>query len=131
VVDLPASTLACDPRNVDISLSQGVTITWGDGHVSRYAIKALRDACRCANCLGTHGPAEPASPAASSPPGALPMFKPVGGTLLGAEPVGRYALQFHFSDGHNTGIYTWTYLRELCPCPECVARMADKDSPSR
>jgi len=117
---LPDPARACDPRHVDISLSQGVTITWGDGHVSHYAIKALREACRCATCQGTHGPADPA-PAAPAVLGALPMFKPTGGTLLAAEPVGRYALQFHFSDGHNTGIYTWTYLRELCPCAPCAA----------
>ena len=29
-------------------------------------------------------------------------------------PVGRYALNMLFSDGHNTGIYTWKYLYELC-----------------
>lgn len=29
------------------------------------------------------------------------------------EPVGNYAIQIHFSDGHNTGIYSWDYLHEL------------------
>ncbi len=29
------------------------------------------------------------------------------------EPVGSYAVQPQFSDGHNTGIYSWTYLYEL------------------
>lgn len=29
------------------------------------------------------------------------------------EPVGHYALQIHFSDGHNTGLYSWTYLHEI------------------
>lgn len=29
-------------------------------------------------------------------------------------PVGNYALQLVFSDGHDSGIYSWTYLRELC-----------------
>ncbi|RJG04558.1 gamma-butyrobetaine hydroxylase-like domain-containing protein [Noviherbaspirillum sedimenti] len=29
------------------------------------------------------------------------------------EPVGNYAVQPHFSDGHNTGIYTWDYLHWL------------------
>jgi len=33
--------------------------------------------------------------------------------VTGAEPVGRYALRIQFSDGHNTGLFTWTYLREL------------------
>lgn len=29
------------------------------------------------------------------------------------EPVGHYAIRLHFDDGHNTGIYSWEYLREL------------------
>ena len=34
-------------------------------------------------------------------------------TLNKVEPVGNYAVQLHFSDGHNTGIYSWDYLHEL------------------
>lgn len=30
------------------------------------------------------------------------------------EPVGNYALQLHFDDGHDTGIYSWDYLYDLC-----------------
>jgi DUF971 family protein len=37
-------------------------------------------------------------------------------------PVGNYALQPEWSDGHHTGIYTWAYLRGLCPCAECRKR---------
>ncbi|MFT3722654.1 MAG: gamma-butyrobetaine hydroxylase-like domain-containing protein [Hyphomonadaceae bacterium] len=33
--------------------------------------------------------------------------------VTGAEPVGRYALRIRFDDGHNAGLYTWAYLREL------------------
>jgi DUF971 family protein len=29
-------------------------------------------------------------------------------------PVGNYALQLVFSDGHGSGIFSWVYLRELC-----------------
>ena len=35
----------------------------------------------------------------------------VGVTSL--EPVGNYAVQPHFSDGHNTGIFSWDYLYQL------------------
>ncbi len=34
-------------------------------------------------------------------------------SVTGAEQVGRYALRIRFDDGHNTGLYTWSYLREL------------------
>ena len=30
------------------------------------------------------------------------------------DAVGNYAIRLHFSDDHNTGIYSWDYLRELC-----------------
>ena len=39
-----------------------------------------------------------------------------------AELVGHYALQIFWSDGHSTGIYTFEYLRGLCPCPYCSGR---------
>ena len=35
-------------------------------------------------------------------------------TIERIETVGSYALQFHFSDGHDSGIYSWEYLHELC-----------------
>lgn len=34
-------------------------------------------------------------------------------TIDNLEAVGKYALKLHFSDGHNTGLYTWEYLRKL------------------
>jgi DUF971 family protein len=34
-------------------------------------------------------------------------------SVTSADPVGRYALRIRFTDGHDTGLYTWSYLREL------------------
>ena len=50
---------------------------------------------------------------------ALPMFKPRP-TARAAKAVGNYALQIDFSDGHTTGIYSYDYLRTICPCEECA-----------
>jgi DUF971 family protein len=50
--------------------------------------------------------------------GVLPMFKPRP-TARAAKAVGNYALQIDFSDGHTTGIYSYDYLRTICPCQEC------------
>ena len=36
-------------------------------------------------------------------------------TAVSAELVGNYAIRFEFSDGHSTGIYSWSYLREIEP----------------
>ena len=33
--------------------------------------------------------------------------------ITGAEPIGNYAVRLKFSDGHSTGIFTWTYLEKL------------------
>ncbi|MEX2365801.1 MAG: DUF971 domain-containing protein [Pseudohongiellaceae bacterium] len=35
-------------------------------------------------------------------------------TISNLEAIGNYAIKLHFDDGHNTGLYTWEYLRELC-----------------
>jgi DUF971 family protein len=40
------------------------------------------------------------------------------------EPVGGYALALHWFDGHASGIYSFRYLRALCPCEAC--RGADR-----
>jgi DUF971 family protein len=35
-------------------------------------------------------------------------------TITAIQPVGNYAVQLVFSDGHDTGLYSWDYLYELC-----------------
>ncbi|MGZ3475873.1 MAG: gamma-butyrobetaine hydroxylase-like domain-containing protein, partial [Polyangiales bacterium] len=49
------------------------------------------------------------------------------------EPVGDYALALEWGDGHNTGIYTFRYLRDLCRCSQCVPpeRQADRSPRAR
>jgi DUF971 family protein len=86
-----------------------IFIRWSDGHASRYPSRDLRLACRCAACVDewTH---ENRIVTGSIPP----TVKPTG-----IEVVGQYALHFTWSDGHNTGIYTYDYLREVCACDEC------------
>ena len=101
------------PKSVDVSLSQGVTIEWGDAHRSQYAVKYLREKCPCATCTNKHG-----EPVAPKPPNPLPLYQPAV-ALTAVEPAGRYALQFYFSDNHSYGLYTWEYLREICPCAQC------------
>ena len=46
------------------------------------------------------------------------MFKPTL-KMLNVEAVGHYAIQIDWSDGHNTGIYSFDHLRKICPCAEC------------
>jgi DUF971 family protein len=46
------------------------------------------------------------------------MFKPAV-KPDSAEGVGKYAIKFNWNDNHNLGIYSWKWLREICPCEEC------------
>jgi DUF971 family protein len=46
------------------------------------------------------------------------MFKPRL-KMIDVEPVGNYAIRINWSDGHNTGIYSYDHLRRICPCEEC------------
>ncbi|HSC77604.1 MAG TPA: DUF971 domain-containing protein [Candidatus Acidoferrales bacterium] len=112
------------PKKVQVNLTAGtgMEIEWQDGHRSSYTFPYLRDACPCATCDDERSragrePGEVPKPA----PGALPMFREAP-RAEHAEPVGRYAIRFTFHDGHQHGIYSWEYLRDVCPCAECKAR---------
>jgi DUF971 family protein len=102
---------------VRVSTSEGVDITWSDGHTSHYDFPYLRDHCPCAMCNDDREKREQqkAKPGAGA---VLPIFKPRV-TAKSAAAVGNYAIQIHFSDGHATGIFSFDHLREICPCEEC------------
>jgi DUF971 family protein len=110
-----------DPKSVKVNLStgRGVDIEWTDGHGSHYSFAFLRDACPCALCNDERQKArrEPGEPQAAAP-GTLPIFKPAM-KPTSAEGVGKYAIKFHWNDGHDLGIYSWKFLREVCPCQAC------------
>jgi len=111
---------------VHVSNGRGVDIEWGDNHASHYEFAYLRDKCPCATCNEerdkkahptVEGPGEAAGLPGMGP--SLPMFKPKL-TARQAKAVGQYAIQLEFSDGHGTGIYSFEYLRSVCPCEDCV-----------
>ena len=117
----PSPRLANDPQSAKVNLTAGtgVEIEWKDGHRSSYTFPFLRDACPCALCdeereKSGRKPGE----AVKLAPGALPLFK-AAAKAVSAEPVGKYALRFAWNDNHDLGIYSWAYLREICPCEEC------------
>lgn len=110
------------PTSVKIHVSSGagVDIAWADGHASHFDFVYLRDECPCATCNDERGKKEAfkslAPGMASSP--VLPMFKPKP-RAQSATQVGNYAIQLSFNDGHSTGIYSYDYLRSICPCDAC------------
>lgn len=95
-------------RKVELA-GQEVRILWSDGHQSSYTARDLRVQCPCAQCV------EEWTHRRLLDPDQVPHD-------LRAEEyleVGRYALQFLWSDGHFTGIYPYETLRRLCQCPAC------------
>ncbi|HEV8075076.1 MAG TPA: DUF971 domain-containing protein [Candidatus Acidoferrum sp.] len=103
---------------IHVKTGAGVDITWADGHSSHYDFTYLRDQCPCATCNDERAKKEamPVANLLSSP--LLPMYKPKP-RAQGATQVGNYAVQISFTDGHSTGIFSYDYLRTLCPCEEC------------
>jgi DUF971 family protein len=112
---------SCDPKSVKVHLTAGtgVQIEWSDGHFSEYGFPFLRNACPCALC-DEERTKSGRQPGQASPLklGELPMFK-AQARPVSAEGVGKYALKFKWNDGHELGIYSWQWLRQICPCEEC------------
>ena len=113
-------TISTDPLHIAVSKSKGIKIDWSDGHKSDLPCALLRDECPCASCTGAHGTEPQKSSYSASKPDASPfqMFAPVL-KMLSIEEVGTYAVRINWSDGHNTGIYSFEHLRRICPCAEC------------
>ncbi len=87
-----------------ISTEQGrLQIDWKDGKRCSYDLLALRRNCPCAVCRGGH------EAQARRTTGKITAIE-----LRSWKKVGRYALQLNWSDGHETGIYTYDLLRQAC-----------------
>lgn len=103
-----------NPSAVEADRAAGtIIIEWVDGHRSVYPVGSLRWACPCAECMGEWGR-----------PGRLSALQtlPVDETeLVDVLPVGHYAITPVWASGHQTGIYSWEYLRSICPCQECAS----------
>ncbi len=88
---------------VDLSPDQRVvSLTWEDGKHTQLTARTLRQNCPCAECV------EEWSGRRTFEPEHIPDTK-----ILEVAPVGNYALTFTFGDLHRTGIFEWSYLREL------------------
>ncbi|MFQ5894403.1 MAG: gamma-butyrobetaine hydroxylase-like domain-containing protein [Nitrospinota bacterium] len=104
-------------RPTDLTLDKRVRelrVEWADGHQSAFPFEYLRKLCPCATCREERE-------AARQNPLHLLRVAPTEGPLdvRQASQVGHYALQFVWSDGHGTGIYSYDFLRAICPCEEC------------
>ena len=93
-----------EPREIKQVDDFTLSITWGDERQCRYRAAELRRLCPCAQCVNEWTGERVLKP------GAVSEELEIKDLSL----VGRYALNFRWSDGHETGIYSFRYLRELC-----------------
>lgn len=99
-----------DPRPLSLELERerGLTISWSDGARHFLPVALLRRSSPSAEQR------ELRAAMARNPLTVLPASRASGPLRADAvEPIGHYALRIRFSDGHDTGIYTWGYLRSL------------------
>ncbi len=109
------------PADMDADPSKKtITIVWKDSHTSVYPYDYIRKNCPCAHCKDSKESQK------RSPGGGLVELKLINEDVVGTssdivevEDVGRYALKFTWGDGHDTGIYSFEHLREICPCDKC------------
>ncbi|MBP7149173.1 MAG: DUF971 domain-containing protein [Acidobacteria bacterium] len=91
------------PRAIEIFPSGEVGVAWPDGREDYVGARALRLACPCAQCVDE----------ITGTPRLVPGRVPDDIQVVNWAPVGHYAVQFRFSDGHDTGIYGFDYLRRI------------------
>ncbi|MBC7475789.1 MAG: DUF971 domain-containing protein [Candidatus Sericytochromatia bacterium] len=98
-----------DPIGLKITDPNTIKLTWKDQHESIYDTLKLRLLCPCAECRGGHGGKVGDNVSHIKAPIIVNDYNKIG----------RYALAFDFSDLHRGGIYSYDYLREICPCEIC------------
>lgn len=112
------AAVSTDPAEINVSREKReMRIRWQDGHESVYTFDLLRRECPCALCNDQRN---------KRSAGGLNLMV-LGGPVIKAgeiqasevKPIGRYAVNFVWSDGHDSGIYSYNFLREICPCPAC------------
>lgn len=93
-----------EPREIMQESNAALRITWADGRVCNFGAPALRRVCPCAQCVNEWTGERTLKPERISDEL----------EIADLNIVGRYALSFRWSDGHETGIYSFQYLRDLC-----------------
>jgi len=101
--------MSVQPQQLKMLSPETLQIKWADGEVRQYSVSELRANCPCATCREKNK--APPPPATSLPVITTAEAQPTRITKM--EPMGRYAYAIHFSDGHDTGLFTLEALREL------------------
>lgn len=100
--------------------AQLLQIVWGDGEEANYPLDGLRRICPCVYCRGGH---EAMGQKMRADEMALPSRK--NWTIRQIRPVGNYALQITWEDGHNTGLYRFDALRDVWEDYKLLPKQSD------
>ena len=94
------------PVKLELAAGDRLLIDWSDGVRLGYSYRTLRDSCPCATCREKRSekPADPLQLPVLSAAETQPL------KIDGMKPLGNYAYSIAFSDGHDTGIYTFEHL---------------------
>lgn len=98
-----------------------IIIEWNDGRSDHISFRRLRDHCCCATCRAeemTSGKVADRGKPAADPFRILTAAETRPLDVLAMTPVGNYAYHIEFSDGHNTGIFTFERMRQLGDLPQ-------------
>ena len=93
-----------EPRQIKQKDDSTLQIIWADEKECSYRSVDLRRVCPCAQCVN-----EWTGERVLKPESIAEEIE-----IRDLSLVGRYAINFKWSDGHDTGIYSFRYLRELC-----------------
>ena len=101
------------PRHLDLKKDKGLTVEWVNGTRSFYPVTYLRKWSPSAEAVVLRDEMQKnpltVLPASVAQAAGEPL------TATGMELVGNYAVRITFSDGHDTGLYSWQYLRQIDP----------------
>ena len=101
--------MSVQPQQLQLIDPETLQIHWDDGEVRNYRVGQLRDNCPCATCMEKRK--APPAPTTELPVITTAEAQPL--RIAKMEPMGRYAYAIHFSDGHDTGLFTLEALRQL------------------
>lgn len=101
------------PQKIDVDKKLAVRIVWADGHVSEFPIIYLRKHCPCAGCRTIRQEIDEHKQQHKPLLRVLQKSEEDPLAIREAQLVGRYALKIFWSDRHDTGIYSFDFLREL------------------
>lgn len=115
---------AVTPKKVRVMKTEGtgVAIEWKDGHTSEWSFAWLRNACPCATCHEEREQSGRKPGEAKPKPQTLLVMYEAPVRPIEVTQVGKYAVKFKWTDGHESGIYSWEYLRRVCQCDTCKAK---------